>query len=349
MYSEDELRSAGQDYPNWVLERYMGLPDAFPESVSTLARDLTATELNPYDRAVALETYLRTIPYTLDVDKGPIDQDITEYFLFDLQQGYCDYYATAMVVMARAAGFPARYVIGYIGESFDEVNQVYIITADQAHAWAEVYFPGYGWVPFEPTGGRAAIERLSEQPSELPEDFELNLTPLVPESRFSLENWPQILGISIAIILLLGILGWIITEVWLRLTPPSKLPEKIFRRLYKLTHWVGIPLHPGDTAFEFANKLNRYLRILGEENRWLSWLLADTAAINRITDIYVWRLFSLSEKEYFDKISFIRAYKRIRRLMWLLWILTRLYRLKILRPMLGSNVRRFVTAIQVDS
>ena len=147
VYSEDELRSAGQDYPTWIEARYLSLPDFVPERVYTLARDLTATELNPYDRAIALETYLRTIPYTLEVDTGPPDQDITDYFLFDLQKGYCDYYATAMVVMARAAGFPARYVIGYIGENYEEINQAYIITADQAHAWAEVYFPGYGWIP----------------------------------------------------------------------------------------------------------------------------------------------------------------------------------------------------------
>ena len=178
MYSEDELRATGQDYPNWVQERFLSLPDAVPESVYTLARDLTATEPNPYDRAIALENYLRTIPYTLDVDIGPRNQDIVEYFLFDLQKGYCDYYASAMVVMARAAGLPARYVIGYIGETFDEINQVYIITADQAHAWTEVYFPGYGWIPFEPTGGRAAIDRLPEQPIALPDDFELDLTPL---------------------------------------------------------------------------------------------------------------------------------------------------------------------------
>ncbi len=348
MYSEDELRAAGQDYPNWVQEKYLSLPDAVPESVYTLARDLTATEPNPYDRAIALEKYLRTIPYTLDVDTGPKNQDIVEYFLFELQKGYCDYYATAMVVMARAAGLPARYVIGYIGENFDEVNQVYIITADQAHAWAEVYFPGYGWIPFEPTGGRGAIERLPEQPSALPDDFELDLTPLVPESRSSMENWPQIVGLSISLILLLVFLGWLASEVWLYLIPTSALPERIFRRLYKISHRIGIPLQPGDTAFEFARKLNRYLDILSKDSRWSNWILINTAAINQLTDIFVGHLFSISDNDQFDKIEFIRAFRKIRRLLWFLWILTKLYRLKLLRPILGSNVRRFVIAIQPE-
>jgi hypothetical protein len=348
MYSEDELRAAGQDYPTWVQERYISLPEGVPESLYALARDLTAIEPNPYDRAVAIEAYLRTIPYTLDVDTGPPDQDITEYFLFDLQKGYCDYYATAMVVLARAAGFPARYVVGYIGENFDEVNQVYIITADQAHAWAEVYFPGYGWIPFEPTGGRSEIERLPEQPSELPDDFELGLAPLVPKSRFSLENWPQMFALGVACLSLLVILVWIVGEVRLYLTPENTLPEKIFRKLYKISHRIGIPIQPGETAFEFARRLNRYVAILSKDSRWSDWMLKNVAMVDQITDIFVWQLFSLSKKGHFDKIELIRAYKKLRRLFWLLWILTKLYRVKLLRPMLGSNVRRFVTAIQGD-
>ena len=348
VYSEDELRAAGQDYPDWIQDRYISLPAEVPERIYALARDLTATEPNPYDRALALESYLRTIPYTLDVDTGPADQDIVEYFLFDLQKGYCDYYASAMVVMARAAGFPARYVIGYIGENFDKVNQVYIVTADQAHAWAEVYFPGYGWIPFEPTGGRAALERAQDQPATLPDDFELDLTPLVPENRPSLESWSKIIGQVLVGALLLVVLGWLVAEVWLYLTPTRRLPEKIFRRLYRSSLRVGIPLQPGDTAFVFARKLNQYLILLSRESRWENWILSHTTSINEMTDIFVWHLFSRSEKEHFDKITVIRAYRRIRRLLWVLGLLTKLYRVKLLRPMLGSNVRRFIEEINVS-
>jgi hypothetical protein len=311
-----------------------------------LARDLTATEPTPYDRAVALEKYLRTIPYTLDVDTGPRNQDIVEYFLFDLQKGYCDYYASAMVVMARAAGLPARYVIGYIGETFDETNQVYIITADQAHAWAEVYFPGFGWIPFEPTGGRGAIDRLPEQPSELPDDFELELTPLVTENRFSIHNWPLMVGLSIALILLVVIVGWISSEIWLYLTPTRVLPGKIYRRLYKISGWVGIQMMPGDTAFEFTRKLNGYLDILSKGSQWSVWIRMTQTSINQLAGIFVGHLFSTSESEPINKKEFIGVYKKIRLLLWYIWILTKLYHLKWLRPMLGSNVQQFASAIQ---
>jgi transglutaminase-like putative cysteine protease len=81
--------------------------------VLALARDLTATEPTPFDRARAIEAYLRTYPYTLDLPSPKLDRDVVDYFLFDLRQGYCDYYATSMVVLARAAGLPARLAVGY--------------------------------------------------------------------------------------------------------------------------------------------------------------------------------------------------------------------------------------------
>ncbi|MBN1487975.1 MAG: transglutaminase domain-containing protein, partial [Anaerolineae bacterium] len=93
----DELRLVQPTYPFWVQQRYLQLPDDLPARVSELAHDLTVTELTLYDRAVAIERYLRQYPYTLDVEYPPSNRDMVDYFLFDLQKGYCDYYATAMV------------------------------------------------------------------------------------------------------------------------------------------------------------------------------------------------------------------------------------------------------------
>ncbi|MGD8632888.1 MAG: transglutaminase domain-containing protein, partial [Anaerolineales bacterium] len=139
---EERLRASGQGYPTWIEERYLPLPSTVPEKVLALARDLTAIEPTPYDRAVALERYLRTYPYTLDVPRPPIDEDITEFFLFSLRSGYCDYYATTMVVLARAAGLPARLVTGYLADVEAQAGKEVAVTADQAHAWVEIYFPG---------------------------------------------------------------------------------------------------------------------------------------------------------------------------------------------------------------
>ncbi|HSJ55482.1 MAG TPA: transglutaminase domain-containing protein, partial [Anaerolineae bacterium] len=154
---EDSLRRAGSSYPNWVVPRYLQLPDSLPERVRLLAAEITAGQETAYDKAKAIESYLRKIPYNLEIEGPRMGQDGVAYFLFEEQQGYCDYYASAMVVMLRSMGVPARYVRGYIHP--DQVDGVYQILESDGHAWPEVFFPGYGWVEFEPTGGRPELER----------------------------------------------------------------------------------------------------------------------------------------------------------------------------------------------
>jgi transglutaminase-like putative cysteine protease len=121
---------------------------------------LTSAEPTPYDRARAIEQYLRTFPYSLDVPHPPPDQDLVDYFLNDLRKGYCDYYASAMVVLARAAGIPARLAIGYANGTYDLNSRRFLVTEADAHSWVEVFFPNIGWVAFEPTAGRPALEIL---------------------------------------------------------------------------------------------------------------------------------------------------------------------------------------------
>ncbi|MCI0477867.1 MAG: hypothetical protein L0Y55_16620, partial [Anaerolineales bacterium] len=161
---EKELRASGANYPTWVRERYLVLPDDVPDRVLTLARDLTATAPTPYERARVLETCLRKFPYTLDVPAPPPQRDVVDYFLFDAKRGYCDYYATAMVVLARAAGLPARLVVGYASGFYNNATGRFVIVEADAHSWVEIYFPEYGWIEFEPTASRARIERPEESP-----------------------------------------------------------------------------------------------------------------------------------------------------------------------------------------
>ena len=89
------------DYPQQIRQYYLQLPDDLPARVRNLAFEITVNQTNPYDQAAAIETYLRQYPYTLDVPAPPAGRDQADFFLFDLQQGYCDYYATTMVVLAR--------------------------------------------------------------------------------------------------------------------------------------------------------------------------------------------------------------------------------------------------------
>jgi len=137
-------------YADSVYNTFLNVPDTVPQRVKDLAVQVTAQAGNDYDRAKAIESYLVKIPYTLLPGPTPQDRDFVDYFLFDLREGYCTYYASAMAIMCRSIGLPARYVEGYIMPE-TSTNGVYDVTNLQAHAWVEVYFEGFGWVPFEPT------------------------------------------------------------------------------------------------------------------------------------------------------------------------------------------------------
>ncbi len=153
IFNVDNLRHAPTDYaPD--LDIYLQLPEDTPQRVFDLAQQITADENNPYDQAMALQAFLRTYPYTLDVPLPPKGVDVADYFLFDLKKGYCDYYATAMVVMARSLGIPARLAVGYAPGSYDPKKNRLVVREKDAHSWPELYFPGYGWIPFEPTAAR---------------------------------------------------------------------------------------------------------------------------------------------------------------------------------------------------
>ena len=164
---EGELRQSAQNYPAWISQTYLQLPESLPERVIELANGLVMGATNPYDRVRLIESYLRQIPYSLDVPEPPKDQDVVDYYLFDLKKGYCDYSASALVVLARAAGIPARLVMGYAQGAYDPNNHVYVVTGADAHSWPEVYFAGLGWVEFEPTAAQPEI-RAPRKPARDP-------------------------------------------------------------------------------------------------------------------------------------------------------------------------------------
>jgi transglutaminase-like putative cysteine protease len=156
---EAELRAAGADYPAAVVERY-GQPPETTGRVRALARRLAPPGLSPYDRARAIERYLRTLRYDLRVPTPPSDRDGVDYFLFDSKVGYCDYFATAMAVLLRSAGVPARVASGYaIGEP--DPRGGWTVRDLHAHSWVEVYFPRYGWIEFEPSPSRPLPDRTA--------------------------------------------------------------------------------------------------------------------------------------------------------------------------------------------
>ena len=147
--SPETLAAAGTDYPRAIVDRYTQLPDSTPDRVADRTADIAADATDPYETAVLVEQWLETNrAYSLDIDRP--DGDIADAFLFEMEAGYCTYYATTMVTMLRSQEIPARLAVGYTpGEQVGE-NQ-WAVRGLNSHAWVEVYFPGEGWIEFDPT------------------------------------------------------------------------------------------------------------------------------------------------------------------------------------------------------
>jgi len=155
-----QLRNAGTEYPEWIRERYLQLPETITDRTRAKALEIAAGLDNPYDITSAVTNWLRSnITYSETIPALPDQQDLVDWFLFDLKQGFCNYYATAEVVMLRSLGIPARWVVGY-AQGEEQVEPRYVVRQRDAHAWPEVYFPGVGWVEFEPTASQPIIARL---------------------------------------------------------------------------------------------------------------------------------------------------------------------------------------------
>ncbi len=145
-----ELRTAGRNYPAKIAATYLRLPAVDPR-VPRLAAQMVGSASNNFDRAAAIENYLRThYGYTLQLPRT-IPKDPIANFLFERKQGHCEYFASSMAVMLRMLGIPSRVVNGFRSDEFNDLTGYYVVRAKDAHSWVEAYFPGYGWQTFDPT------------------------------------------------------------------------------------------------------------------------------------------------------------------------------------------------------
>jgi transglutaminase-like putative cysteine protease len=294
----DQLRRAGRNYPD-ALERYLRVPDELPERVRDLAVSLTIDQPTPYDQVTAIQTYLRQFPYSLDVPGSPANRDVADYFLFDLQKGYCDYFATTMAVLVRSTGIPARLVTGFSNGTYDYALGHFVVVQASAHAWVEVYFPGLGWVEFEPTTNMSPFPRLGENPAENISAAGVP-TPAPPVSGRPPLTWNQvrgplqaaglILAALIVLLLLWRILPW---ETWLlNLRSPEKAIPAIHRRLYRLGHAWGVPANAARTPHEFARAFVASLENITTNPRLAPTVASVQADVQGLTGIYTRLLFS---------------------------------------------------------
>ncbi len=305
------LRNAPSVYPDWVSARYLQLPSTISPETLALAEELTAPYANPFDKALAVRDYLRAnIAYNDQIAAPPDGVDPVHYVLFVSQEGYCNYYASAMAVMLRALGIPARLVSGYAQGTFDEATMTYRVRASNAHTWVEVYFPGYGWIQFEPTAALPLVERpegggnpgdafgdesagsrpvfADDQPLLDDEvlDFErggdesLPENAPVPEVAAPSSFWS---GVSVwQIALGVGLLA----GAGLLLLVANVLNKRVeadvtrsYSRLEMWARWLGVFFRPAQTPYERADELSTAVP-------------EGSGAIQKLTTYFVTRQFS---------------------------------------------------------
>lgn len=312
--SRNSMADAGQlrraspaDVPPALFARYTALPEV-PQRVADLAREVSAGADAPYDQALAIESFLRQYPYSLLVPAPPEGRDPVDYFLFELQSGYCDYYASAMVVMARSLGIPARLAIGFLSPPPDE-RGVYTVRHVDAHSWPELYFAGHGWIEFEPTapfpvrssGATPAVAEASADTFTAPTPPPLP----APDRSGAVSRWWGLLLIGLLIT------GWV---AFLRRRPRPVVEGSLFAfgRLQQAAADLGCPPTPTQTPAEFEAALLAKLDDLARRPRLAGLLRGSAPRVQRIVNTYVQRRFARAAPSSGDQLAAQRAWREVR-------------------------------------
>ncbi|MEM7333990.1 MAG: transglutaminase-like domain-containing protein [Chloroflexota bacterium] len=312
--SPDALRETAVANANPVtIARYTQLPESIPQRVHDLAQEIAAGLDNPYDQARAIELFLRQYPYSLDVSLPPENQDPVDYFLFDLQTGYCDYYASSMVVLARSLGLPARMGIGYLPQPPDE-NGVQTIFQINGHSWAEVYFEGYGWIEFEPTPAFPSPQDESRdsgfEASAAPEQPEPASPPIPEADPITPFPWGRIGLIASTVA---GLLIW---QLWERRRRLANEIVWTYGRLQKSALRLGFEDAGGATPYEFADRYTQFLNRFSQRN-WLHQLASRLGPpIQKIVSQFVQYQYAEQSEEQPGTVR--QAWRGIRRPLWVL-------------------------------
>ncbi len=309
--TEDELRNAGTRYPDW-LSPYRFYPGLIPAGVESpknpgfqqqnallikgLADSVVAPFSNPYDKATAIETFLRA-NYTYRLDPAlpkEAGQDPIVHFLLNSKEGYCEYFASAMGDMLRAERIPSRLVSGFGEGTYDSKRKEYIVRESDAHVWVEAYFPSYGWIPFEPTPDGVVYFPIlrAPAPSSCPRDEcspgavdtgdpaaatrrDRDLPGDFNEQGGNLGSTSQPGYWGLAPLLLLFVLGLLCIVVIRYLRPRN--PAQTWRRLALLGRLAGVHGDRGDTPSEYGRRLAAAFPEAAKPLRELSDSFAITA------------------------------------------------------------------------
>jgi transglutaminase-like putative cysteine protease len=316
-----ELQAATGAVPDVIRVRYTQLPTDLPRRIQELALEVAGNETTAYGQALALERFLRQYVYSLDVELPPSTVDPVEFFLFEQQKGYCDYFASAMTVMARSVGLPARLAVGYLAQPPDEAG-VQTMRQINSHSWTEIYFPEFGWVEFEPTAVFASSRTeiygppgqiIRENADELPA-FE---PPPIPEPDLPL----PIGRLVIIAVLVLGLLGW----WWWQRTTALSMPGVVwaFGRVQRQASHLGQPVLASQTPTEFGSEFQVRMEGFGRYVRLKELVGRIDAQVKELVKLFNGRQYGKAKSG--DEVA-LRIWRDVKRPLWLLrliWLLLR--------------------------
>jgi len=289
------------------LQPYRKIPESVPVRVINLARTVTSGAATPYDQALQIEAYLRTLTYDLNVPRVAPTRDLVDAFLFDLRRGYCDYFASAFVVMARSVGLPARLAVGY-ASGRQEAPGLWVVSAADAHSWPEVYLAGVGWTPFEPTPSRPRQTPLSAPPLATP----------VEVSRQPTFSMPAV-GSALAALSLLLLSAWLLRR-------ENQSPSSVTEMSERLVQWgtrVGYRPRPGATLREFDQGLDAHLTQLAAR-RSATDLAEVRRVLHRVSQACEAGLYGGPEAAL-SAAQVAALWRRWRGAWWVRWRLTRFH------------------------
>lgn len=257
--TEADLRASGSGQfgrdDEALVARYTQLPAGVPERVSELADHLFAQAPNRYDYVRAIEGWMAAnTSYTLDIPPLPAGADAVEQFLFVDKQGFCEQIASSLVVMLRSQGIPARLTVGYAPGQRNPFTGMWEVRARDAHAWAEVWFPGLGWQAFDPTASvPLAGDPFSSGAATGLVAYVKSLLPDLPDGAR-----PFITALLIAVVPL-GAIAWIATQTVGRRRRRAARPwaDLTLERLERIGANRGRSRRPWETAGAYADTLAR--------------------------------------------------------------------------------------------
>ncbi|NLN41841.1 MAG: hypothetical protein GX160_07660, partial [Clostridiales bacterium] len=303
-YPKDSHDNEMLSKDEYILENYTQLPDTLPDRVVNLASSIVKDANSPYEMVMEIQNYLKeNYSYTLDTPYTPPNRDFVDFFLFDLEEGYCTYFATAMAVMLRSVGIPTRYVEGFsmLEHSIKGESNVYTVRNSDAHAWVEVYFPNIGWLPFDPTPRyressveqdlitnptyRDYIDEYLRYYPEYDEDFQQNAN--FDSSNHDLADeynrnkiFTIIIVITCLIVFILIVFGLVVL-LWYYLTrvKPKTYTTRVKLMFYynKILWLLGLYSFPplaGETPYAYANRVD-------------AWLINEKTNMTEVTRILV--------------------------------------------------------------